>query len=62
MTRPIITIICPDARTRDLLWRHAELTGCECYHVGEQREIVDDEDDEQQQEPEPCSPANRQTP
>ena len=36
MTRPIITIICHDERTRDLLWRHAELTGCECYHVGDQ--------------------------
>jgi len=36
MTRPIVTFICPDARTRDLLWRAAELTGCECYHVGDQ--------------------------
>jgi len=48
MTRPIITIICPDARTRDLLWRAAELTGCECYHVGDQ-DRGGDEDDEQQE-------------
>ena len=51
MTRPIVTIICPGTRTRDQLWRAAELTGCECYHVGDQGMVVD-EDDEQQQEPE----------
>ena len=48
MTRPIVTIICHDERTRDLLWQHAELTGCECYHVGDQGMVVD-EDDEQRE-------------
>jgi len=45
MTRPIVTIICPDARTRDLLWRAAELTGRECYHVGDQDRGVDEDEE-----------------